>query len=49
MTERPPEPEWFNEYLLTIHEGRAEIANPEKAQAFIDADADDMVHLGSMT
>ena len=49
MSKRPPEPEWFDEHLLTIHEGRVEICNPEKAQAFVDADADDVVYLGSRT
>jgi hypothetical protein len=47
MTNELPEPEWFDDHLLTIHEGTVEICNPEKAQAYIDADADDMVYLAS--
>ena len=47
MTEGPPEPKWLDDHLLIIHEGRVEIANPEKASVFVDADADDMAHLGA--
>jgi len=49
MTEGPPEPEWLHDHCLLVHEGRVEIANPEKAQAFIDVDADDVVYLASRT
>jgi hypothetical protein len=49
MTDEPPEPEWLHDYCFSVHEGTVEICNPEKAQAYIDADADDMVYLDSMT
>jgi len=49
MTDEPPEPEWLHDHCFSVHEGRVEIANPEKAQAFIDADAKDVVYLASRT
>jgi hypothetical protein len=49
MTDEPPEPEWLDDHCLSVHEGRVEIADPEEPHAFIEVDADDMVHLGSMT
>ena len=49
MTDKPTEPEWHQDHCLTIYDGRVEISNPEEPFEYIDADADDVVHLGDWT